>query len=257
MKTRDLFKFKPSRELAAVLLHYLLITAVFYVSFQVVTVQRVAAQFLTFGVLGVMALGILAPAAYSTLALKRPMSAIGITKDRLLLSIGLGAAFAVAQYFMTLNKLALPGFRALFPLALMAVSVGFFENVFFRGFAQTRLEESFGIVPGIVLSALLYCFYHVGYGMAGAEYLTLFVVGLVYSAVFRLTGSIFILFPLLTPMGAMYTNIREGLALPFEAGYGFALVIAFSVIGLVVIRRIRMKQTAGTARPAKVRVAGA
>jgi len=241
MKPQDLFKFKPSKDLFAVLFDYALITGVFYLSFQVITIKNVAAQFITFGVIGILFLGIMAPALYSTRVMKRPLSAIGIKKDKLLLSIGLCIVFSVIQYFLTLNTLALPDFKTLFPLISMVIAVGFFENVFFRGFAQLRIEESFGIIPGIILSAIIYCLYHVGYGMAGSEYVTLLIIGLIYSAIFRLTSSIFILFPLLTPMGAIFTNIKEGLTMPFEASYGFSLVILFSIIGLVVIQRVYWK----------------
>jgi hypothetical protein len=123
----------------------------------------------------------------------------------------------------------------------MAIAVSFFENLFFRGYAQLRFEESFGIIPGIILSALIYCFYHVGYGMGTSEYITLFIIGLVYSSIFRLTSNIFILFPLLTPMCALYTNIKDGLTIPFEAIYGFADVILFAVIGLMLINKLYKK----------------
>ena len=128
----------------------------------------------------------------------------------------------------------------------MAVTVGFFESIFFRGFAQLRIEDSFGIIPGIILSALIYCLYHVGYGMGGSEYMMLFIIGLIYSTIFRLTNNIFILFPLLTPMGALFTNIKEGLSIPFEAIIGFSMVIGFAVIGLVVINRAYKKSQLNT-----------
>ena len=241
MKPQDLFKFKPSRELFAVLANYVLITGVFYLSFQVITIKNVAAQFITFGVIGILLLGIFAPAIYNTLIMKRPLSAIGIKNDKLLLSIGLCIIFSVVQYFLTLSKLDLPDFKSLLPLAFMAVTVGLFESIFFRGFAQLRIEESFGIIPGIILSALIYCSYHVGYGMRGSEYITLFIIGIIYSTIFRLTNNIFILFPLLTPMGALFTNIKEGLSIPFEAIIGFSMVIGIAVIGLVVINRAYKK----------------
>ena len=98
MNTQNLFRFQPRKELAAVLLNYALIVAVFYLSFQVITIKNVAAQFITFGVIGILLLGILAPALYNTLVMRRPLSAIGIKKDKPLLSIGLCVAFSAIQY---------------------------------------------------------------------------------------------------------------------------------------------------------------
>lgn len=241
-KVHDLFRFKPTKELAVVLINYLLITSVFYLSFQVITIKNVAAQLITFGVVGIMLLGILAPALYNKFVMKRPLSAIGIKKDKLLLSICLSIVFSAIQYFLTLRTLDLPDFRSVFPLVYMVIAVGLFENIFFRGFAQLRLEESFGIIPGIILSAAIYCMYHVGYGMLNSEYLMLLVIGLIYSTIFRLTSNIFILFPLLTPMGAIFTNIKEGLTMPFETSYGFTLVIAVSIIGLIAIGKGKVRK---------------
>jgi membrane protease YdiL (CAAX protease family) len=242
MKTQNLFKFKPTKDLAVVMINYVLIVAVFYLSFQVITIKNVAGQFITFGVVGILMLGILTPVLYNTLIMKRPLSALGIKREKLLLSIGLCLVFSVIQYFLTLSNLELPDFRSFLPLACMAVTVGLFENIFFRGFAQLRFEESFGIILGIILSAVIYCFYHVGYGMAGSEYVTLFIIGLIYSAIFRLTSNIFILFPLLTPMGAMFTNIKEGLSIPYEAIIGFSMVLFFAVMGLVTINNVYRKR---------------
>ena len=257
MKTQNLFKFKPTKELAVVLLNYALIVAMFCLSFQVITIKNIAAQFITFGVIGILLLGILAPVLYNTQVMKRPLSALGIKKEKLLLSIGLCLVFSAIQYFLTLGKLELPDFKSFLPLACMAVTVGFFENIFFRGFAQLRIEECFGIIPGIILSALIYCFYHVGYGMVGSEYMTLFIIGLIYSTIFRLTSNVFILFPLLTPMGAIFTNIKDGLSIPFESIYGFSIVIFFAVIGLVVINKAYKKSHLKILRPAETKTAGA
>jgi hypothetical protein len=43
---------------------------------------------------------------------------------------------------------------------------------------------------------------------------------------FRLTRNVFVLRPFYTPVRSFYSNLRSGLALPFEATYGFVLVIA-------------------------------
>jgi len=256
MKTQNLFKFKPTKELAAVLLNFILIVAMFYLSFQIITIKNVAGQFITFGVVGILLLGILTPVLYNMLVMKRPLSALGIKKDKLLMSIGLSLVFSAIQYFLTLDKLELPDFKSFLPLACMVVTVGLFENIFFRGFAQLRIEESFGIIPGIILSAFIYCFYHVGYGMVGSEYVMLFIIGLIYSAIFRLTSNVFILFPLLTPMGAIFTNIKEGLSIPFESIIGFSMVIFFAVIGLVVINKAYKKSRMKIAQPAEARTTG-
>lgn len=123
----------------------------------------------------------------------------------------------------------------------MLLAVGLFENIFFRGFVQLEMEKAFGIVPSLILVSILYALYHIGYGMAWGEMYTLFYVGLVYALVFRLTKNIFVLYPLLTPAGALYTNLKEGLELPFEATYGFVIVIVIAITLMITIHKVNIK----------------
>ncbi|HAN20520.1 MAG: hypothetical protein A2Y15_04205 [Clostridiales bacterium GWF2_36_10] len=242
MKQLKLFKFKPTKELWVVLLSWILVVSTFYLSFQVITLKRVAAQFITFGIIGITIFGILVPVAWNSIIMKRPLSSIGLKKDKLVISLGLCIVFSIIQYYITLRKLTLPGFNELVPLITMALAVGLYENIFYRGWVQLRIEECFGIIPGIVLSAVIYCFYHIGYGMNPNEMLILFIIGLIYSSIFRLTSSVFILYPLLTPTGALFTQIKDGLQIPFEATYGFINVIAMSLIGILLISRYSRKK---------------
>lgn len=106
------------------------------------------------------------------------------------------------------------------------------------------MEEYFGIIPGTILSAVIYCFYHIGYGMPSDEMLTLFIIGLIYSSIFRLTSNVLIFYPFLTPTGALFTQIKDGLVIPFEATYGFVDVIIMSIAGLYIINKLHKKRVA-------------
>jgi hypothetical protein len=66
-----------------------------------------------------------------------------------------------------------------------------------------------------------------------AEMFFLFGLGLTFAAFFRLTKSIFVLWPFYTPIGGLYTNLSEGLSMPFEATYGFLLTIG--IMGGVIV----------------------
>jgi hypothetical protein len=69
--------------------------------------------------------------------------------------------------------------------------------------------------------------------MGPAEMLFLFGYGLTFGAMFRLTRSIFVLCPFYTPVGSFYSNVKGGLVLPFEATYGFVLVVALMLAVIV------------------------
>jgi hypothetical protein len=55
--------------------------------------------------------------------------------------------------------------------------------------------------------------------------LGLTVEGLTFGAFFRLTKNVAVLWPFYTPTGGLYTNLSEGLTMPFEATYGFLLTL--------------------------------
>ena len=238
MNMSELFKFKPTKELFVVLLSWVMVVSAFYLAFNVITIQRVALNFITFGIVGILLFGVSVPLIWTVLIKKRPLSDLGIKRDKLILSLVLGIILSATQYFLTIRNIEIPALKELIPLITMLIAVSFYENLFYRGWVQLRMEEYFGIIPGIMLSAVIYSLYHIGYGMPLSEIVTLFIIGLVYSIIFRLTTNIFILFPFLTPTGALFKQIQDGLRLPFEATYGFADVIIFCVIVLMVVNKI-------------------
>lgn len=224
---------------------YLALVTCLYVAFRVVTTTNVALNFILYGPVSMLMLGVVLPVVYNSVVRKRPMSATGITSSNVALSLGLGIVFGANTYMNTLNKMTLPPPTELLPLAVMAVTVGLFESVFFRGWVQLRLEDAFGAIPAIVLGAGLYSLYHIGYGMTLQEMRYLFVLGLVFATVFRAARNIAVLWPFYTWIGGLYTNLSEGLRLPFESIYGFTIVFAFMVASIAYVYvKIRDRETA-------------
>ena len=72
--------------------------------------------------------------------------------------------FAALQFMGTLAKAQIPPFEEFLPLIALALCIGFFEAVFWRGWVLLRLEESFGTILAILLGSALYAAYHIGYG---------------------------------------------------------------------------------------------
>ncbi len=60
----------------------------------------------------------------------------------------------------------------------------------------------------------------------------LFFIGIMFAVVFRLTKSIFILWPVFQPMGQLVTLIKDGLTLPILASVGFLEVLI--VMGVII-----------------------
>jgi membrane protease YdiL (CAAX protease family) len=190
------------------------------------------------------------PVLYTVLVRGRSLADVGLTMRHLLPSLILGLLLGWDTYRNTLATLDAVWTREALPLVVMALAVGLFEAIFFRGWLQLRFEEAFGVVPGVVLGALCYSLYHVGYGMSWNEMLFLFGLGLVFAAVFRLTKNVAVLWPFYTPIGGLYTNLTEGLTMPFEATYGFLLTLGLmlaAIVAGILVRRKRMQSVSSSA----------
>jgi membrane protease YdiL (CAAX protease family) len=75
------------------------------------------------------------------------------------------------MHFAAINPAAF-GLAALFVLQGVLFSVAAARGTlrfFFRGWLLLRFEAAFGLVPGLLLSALCYSAYHIAYGMSTGE----------------------------------------------------------------------------------------
>lgn len=230
------FRWQPTKDLFIVGLSWLLVVGTFYTATVIVgsEIWGGMAYFFLYAVVGAMLFGIGIPLYWMVVVRKRSLADLGLTTRRWAISVILQLILALLLYFTTLAKVQLPPVSQLLPLVALALAIGFFEAVFWRGWVQLRIEESFGIIPGILLASLLYALYHVGYAMPTSEMVFLFFIGILFAVIFRLTKNILILWPLFQPMGQLVTLIRDQLTLPTLAALGFidVLVVMFVLIWL-------------------------
>jgi hypothetical protein len=190
-------RWRPNKDLAVVALSWVLVVAALY-SATVVVGTRVwdgMAYFFLYAVVGATLCGLGIPLYWMTVVRRRPVAELGLTTRRWKISLAAQAVLAALLYFATLAQVQLPPIEQLLPLVALSLTIGFFEAVFWRGWVLLRLEESFGIIPAILLSSVLYAAYHIGYGMPLSEMVFLFFVGVMFAVVFRCTKSILILWP--------------------------------------------------------------
>lgn len=232
------------RDLAAIAVLYLGVVAAFRVAFVGFTVDNVLGLFLSFAVVGLFLFGVAGPIAYMVWVRRRTMTSLGIGLHQWRPTVALGLLFAAVQFSLTMWGYDLPAPVDWVPLAVMSLTVGLFEAIFFRGFIQNRLEEAFGPLPGVAGAAALYSLYHIGYGMGGAEMLFLFGIGIVYALAFRSTRNILVLWPLLTPLGSLFNNLEAGdIELPWASIAGFAdVLIAMAVVIWLGLRHVRRRE---------------
>jgi membrane protease YdiL (CAAX protease family) len=227
------FRFNPTRELALIATSWLAVVGGLYTAFKIVTTSNVALNFILYGPVSLLMLGTVVPVSYITWFKKESLDELGITREHWLPSILIGIGLGVNTYLKTLASVQYPELRNLVPLIVMALTVGLFESIFFRGWVQLGLERAFGAIPAIILGAGMYALYHIGYGMNMPEIWFLFTLGLQFAVAFRVTKNILVLWPFYTWVGGLYTNISEGLLLPFEATYGFVIVLILMMISLI------------------------
>jgi len=152
-------------------------------AFVVFTPERVLRLFLRFA--AALVLGVVGPVIYTTWIRRRPLRLLGVGAHTLRSTASLAVLLGGVQFVIMFWGYTLPAPVDWVPLLVLSLTVGLFEAIFFRGFVQGRLEDSFGTVPAVAGAALLYALYHVGYGMAGREMVFLFSLGVVYAIAYR------------------------------------------------------------------------
>lgn len=238
-------RFNLSWELGVLLASWFLVVGGLYLAFQVVTTERVALNFILYGPVSLLLLGTLVPLLYVSQVKEDSLDTIGVTREYWLISIGIGIVLGANTYVNTLANIQLPAQENLIPLIAMALTVGLFEALFFRGWMQLGFERAFGAIPAVVLGAAFYALYHIGYGMDLGEMWFLFKLGIQFALAFRLTKNILVLWPFYTWIGGMYSNIEDGLIMPFEATYGFVIILGLMIGSILVTyaRKVRRNKS--------------
>jgi uncharacterized protein len=230
---------------------YVTVVALNRAAFVGFTVDNVAGLFLCFA--AALVIGVIGPVVYTVVVRHRKLSDLGLRRDNLRTAVWFALLFAGVQFVLTLWGRDLPDPVDWVPLLVMALVVGVFESVFFRGFIQTRLEAQLGTVPAVALAALLYGGYHVGFGMGFSDLLFLTGLGVVYAVAFAVARNLIVLWPLLTPLGSFYANLEAGdIDLPWASIAGFAevLVVMLVAVWLTVRHQNRHPDSGATPPPA-------
>ena len=173
---------------------------------------------------------------------KDGVKSIGFTGKRNVLSLLLNVLFAAGLLAMFLKEGRPQGIleaKNLYAAAYILVA-GIFEMTFIYGYLRARFEKAFGIVPAILLTAAFYSFHHAGFQ---PEFLHLFFVGLMYSAVYYITQNLLIVFPFFWAAGALWDVIvssEAGNEIKNFESFAIALaILALSAIWIFVVRRKR------------------
>lgn len=223
-------------DLVAVAVCYVGVVALMRLAFVGFGTDRVAGLFLGFA--AALLLGVVGPVVYTVWVRSGSLGDLGLRSEDLRTTVTLALVFAGVQFAITLWGYDLPAAVDWVPLLVMALVVGVFESVFFRGFVQNRLEARFGSRVGVSGAALLYGAYHVGYGMGLGDIGFLTGLGVIYAVAFAVARNVLVLWPLLTPLGSFFAQLENGdIELPWASILGFADVAALMVAAVWLARR--------------------
>jgi membrane protease YdiL (CAAX protease family) len=220
---------------------YVGVLALMRLAFVGFTTEHVAGLFLSFA--AALLLGVAGPVVVTAWVERRPLADLGLGLQNWRPTVVLAVLFGGVQFSLTLWGYDLPAPVDWVPLLMMALTVGVFESVFFRGYVQNRLGEQFGQRVGVAGAAVLYGLYHVGYGMGSEEIAFLTGLGVVYAVAFALTRNLLVLWPLLTPLGSFYASLEAGdIQLPWASIAGFADVLGVMLVVLWLAHRHLRRQ---------------
>lgn len=225
---------------------WLLVVGALRTATSIVTPDRGVGYFLVYGVVGALIFGLGIPIAWMVVVRRRPLADLGLTMRHWRVILPVQVALAIVLYLTAFREITLPPNDELLPLVALALAIGFFEAVFWRGWVLLRLEESFGFLPALLLGSLLYAVYHIGYGMDMGEMVFLFFIGIMFAVAFRIAGSVLILWPLFQPAGQLATLIRDELELPTIAALGFGEVLVVMLALVWFARRYARRHVART-----------
>ena len=229
-----------SHDLTVIAILYVAVVALIGLAFVGFGTDHIPGLFLSFA--AALLLGVLGPVIYTVWTTGGALRDLGIHGDNWQPTLVLALLFAGVQFTITLAGYGLPAPVDWVPLLVMALVVGVFESVFFRGFIQSRLEACFGSRVGVGGAAVLYGIYHIGYGMGLADIAFLTGLGVTYAVAFAVVRNVFVMWPLLTPLGSFYAQLEAGdIELPWASILGFADVAAVMIAALWIAHRHEVK----------------
>jgi membrane protease YdiL (CAAX protease family) len=184
------FRWKPGKDLVVVGVSWIFVVASLYTATVIVGAEIGGGipYFLLYAVVTATLFGIGLPVYWMVFRQKRPIRDLGITRKNLLLSLILQVVLAGVILPGGFEDITLPPFEQLAPLICLALAIGFFEAIFWRGWVLLRLEEAFGFIPAALIGSVLYAAYHIGYEMPLNEMVFLFFIGFGVCSCFSIDG---------------------------------------------------------------------
>lgn len=185
-------------------------------------------------ILMILVLGFFFPLYYTVIINKKPVSVLGIKKEKIIVSliINLAAGIMLLAMFVSKNEQPISFSKNSFFAITYILVAGIFEMIAIYGFFRYEIERAFGIIPAIIITAAFYSLHHAGFQ---PEFTKLFFVGIMYVTVFYTTKNIFCIFPFFWGVGAIWDvliNSEAGNQIENLQSFYIAVFMLIMMIGI-------------------------
>ncbi|MGE5263022.1 MAG: CPBP family intramembrane glutamic endopeptidase [Acidobacteriota bacterium] len=200
------------------------------------------------GLLIVPILAVVIPVYWTTMVERQGLAALGITSRHWLLSLllGLGLCLVVIAPLLFATRITATPERWL-PMAA-AGAFSLFEPLFIFGWLQLRFEKDFGVLPAILLAALCFALYHIGY--LPQQMTSQFYSAAAFAVVFRFTLNLLVTWPLLWATTSASICIGSNVCFAnwgMVSGWAMAFVVEVIVIAVMGMLQRRRELRAAVA----------
>lgn len=197
---------------------------------------------------GVFGIGICIsfPLWYTVVIRKEPIRNIGLTTNGWLKALLIAFIFiAISIPGQMIGKvIPFPMWDKFIYISIALIMSTLFEELFFRGFLQTKFEKAFGIIPAIILSGLAFSLYHLGYPRYRSIGLliTLFLVGVFFAISFSFTKNVLTSFAVNLPNAILTYILHPNQFVDFNREVAVISAITTMVaLGLIVLFKTKEK----------------
>jgi hypothetical protein len=125
------------------------------------------------------------------------------------------------------------------------------EPFFIHGWLQLRFERAFGVLPGVLIAGFGLAIFHVG-STPSQSLLAIFISGIVYAALFRLTRNPLALWPLGWGLASAVGTVQTGTTFTWMivATYIVIIVLQLGFVAFVGRQQARKRTSRDlTSRP--------
>jgi len=154
-------------------------------------------------------------------------------------AVAVGIVIAAIMTPWRINGLEVPEAYDLFYLVIALSMSTLFEEIFFRGFVQIRMERWAGRWAAVLISSFAFAIYHVGYGIEYQSIASLgrmTLVGMLFATVFAISKSVYTSFIVNLPH-ALITFLEQGRRFDEKAAVVSGRIIVAGVTAIVIARR--------------------